>query len=185
MIKFNNMEEKYNADKIDEDENMEKKTFKTPVPIGYEIDENKSTLYNIVYKRKQDVLVWEDLIGKDIPITSSFIDTDSFICNHEEMEAHQFFEDTDENIFINEKHAKCALAISKISQLMPYYGGAITNKEWNSEIMKYCIARDNKGIIWPSFVYHNYHFLAFRSEKLRILFDNYNHQLVKDYLMID
>lgn len=38
-------------------------------------------------------------------------------------------EDDDKNIFISEKYAKAALALAQISQLMPYYGGEIT-EEW-------------------------------------------------------
>ena len=38
-------------------------------------------------------------------------------------------EDDDKNVFVSEKYAKAALALAQISQLMPYYGGEIT-EEW-------------------------------------------------------
>lgn len=41
------------------------------------------------------------------------------------------------NVFLTEKHAKSALAMAQISQLIPFYGGEITDEEWrDSNITK-------------------------------------------------
>lgn len=163
---------------------IEEKTFKTPVPTGYEIDKEKSTVENIVYKKKQEIKTWEDLIGIQRPKTQVWVGNSDSNINSDEEEGILIGE-SNRFEFIDERHAKSAIAMAQISQLMPFYGGAITNEEWKSGIMKYCIARNHEKIIWPSFAYHDFHFLAFRTEDWRILFDKYNNQLIKDYLMID
>ena len=77
------------------------------------------------------------------------------------------------------------LAMAMISQLMPYYGGEITEEEWkNSKINKYYInlyAGDIEKGTWDS----TYTFLAFHTPEQRDNFLKYNEKLVKDYLMID
>ena len=89
------------------------------------------------------------------------------------------------NIVASEKVAKSMLAMSMISQLMPYYGGAITDEEWeDTEAPKYIIKRYRKEVRVTSFnVAH--HFLAFHTIEQRDNFLKYNEKLVKDYLMID
>lgn len=45
--------------------------------------------------------------------------------------------------FLPKKHAKSALAMAQISQLIPFYGGEITDEEWkDSDMKKYVITRD-------------------------------------------
>lgn len=51
------------------------------------------------------------------------------------------------NVFLTEKHAKSALAMAQISQLIPYYGGEITEQEWlDRSMFKYIIKRDGCSI---------------------------------------
>ena len=158
----------------------ENKFFKVTAPNGYEIDEENSTFENIVFKKiEQGVKTWEDLIGKQIPDSFKWIDNKSYIRN-----ACGKFGLIDKNVFIDERHAKSALAMAQISQLMPYFGGSITDEEWKSNIMKYCIARDHKNLIYRSFVWHEYHILAFHTEEQRNNFIKYNKQLINDYLML-
>jgi hypothetical protein len=89
------------------------------------------------------------------------------------------------NIALTGKHCKKMLAIAQISQLMPYYGGAITNKEWeNTLITKYDITRINNNLFTGK-VCNNYKFLAFHTEEQRNDFLQYNERLVKDYYMMD
>ena len=88
----------------------------------------------------------------------------------------------DENVFIDEKHAKSALAMAQISQLMPYYGGAITDEEWKYSTRKYVISRYKNTII-DDYAVNLYYFLAFHTEEQRDSFYRNNEQLVKDYLM--
>ena len=158
----------------------ENKFFKVTAPNGYEIDEENSTFENIVFKKtEQDVKTWEDLIGEQMSDSYKWIDNKSYIRN-----ACGKFGLIDKNVFIDERHAKSALAMAQISQLMPYFGGSITDEEWKSNIMKYCIARDHKNLIYRSFVWHEYHILAFHTEEQRNNFIKYNKQLINDYLML-
>lgn len=89
------------------------------------------------------------------------------------------------NVFLTEKHAKSALAMAQISQLMPYYGGEITDEEWEDiSLNKYVIIREVnhvRTIIYCS----NYELLAFHTQEQRDEFLKNNEQLVKDYLMIE
>ena len=103
-----------------------------------------------------------------------------------------FFEDSciptsnnNRNVFLTEKHAKSALAMAQISQLIPYYGGKITNDEWkDSSIRKYIIFR-KMSYVGRCEAYSNYEFLAFHTAEQRDEFLKNNEQLVKDYLMIE
>ena len=159
---------------------MGNKFFKVTAPNGYEIDEENSTFENIVFKKiEQGVKTWEDLIGEQMSDSYKWIDNKSYIRN-----ACGKFGLIDKNVFIDERHAKSALAMAQISQLMPYFGGSITDEEWKSNIMKYCIARDHKNLIYRSFVWHEYHILAFHTEEQRNNFIKYNKQLINDYLML-
>lgn len=69
------------------------------------------------------------------------------------------------NIFIDAKHAKSALAMAQISQLMPYYGGEITDKEWGDHrILKRIILRSD-DCIKISDASIKYNFLAFHTKE--------------------
>lgn len=88
------------------------------------------------------------------------------------------------NTFLTEKHAKSALAMAQISQLMPYYGGEITNEEWSDGDMKKYVIMRNSSEVKCVVCYLNYDFLAFHTKEQRDAFLKNNEQLVKDYLMI-
>ena len=123
------------------------------------------------------VEVWEDLEEID----GCYINVQSKVVNV--TGATNYEENI--NIFKTEKHAKKALAMAQISQLMPYYGGEITNDEWdNDNIDKYEIRRFGNKIERGKYNY-TYQFLAFHTEEQRDEFLLNNEQLVKDYLMID
>jgi len=159
---------------------MEEKQFKVNISKWYEIDREKSTFENIVFKRvEKDIKRWSDLIGLMVPIGSTFFDGDSFSKIADDVE----FEDSSKGTFIDEKHAKSALAMAQISQLMPYYGGAITDEGWCDYTCKYTIARMEDHYIKGTANF-TYNFLAFHKEGQRDMFLKNNEQLVKDYLMI-
>ena len=72
-----------------------------------------------------------------------------------------------------------------ISQLMPYYGGAITYDEWEDYMVcKYYIYRSGNELSVNN-VRYSYSYLAFRTEEDRDKFLKHNEQLVKEYLMMD
>lgn len=95
----------------------------------------------------------------------------------------------DRNIAASEKVAKSILAMAQISQLMPYYGGEISESDWdNQEIRKYYISKNidittNCMDICRGETVDDYYFLAFYSRLQRDLFLENNGQLVYDYLM--
>lgn len=153
------------------------------IPEGYEIDEKKSTFEKIIFKKKkQEIKTWSDLIGEKIPKGSVYISGTSQI--KEENADLLFWKDSEKNIFIDKRHAKAALAMAQISQLMPYYGGAITNEEWEDDnLFKYNIER-YKNTVYLDGHSTMYTFLAFHTEEQRDSFYENNKQLVNDYLMI-
>ena len=163
----------------------EKKFFKVEVPKCYEIDKENSTFEHICFKKiEQEVRTWEDLIGTRRPKTQVWVDnSDSNINSDEEEEV--FIGESNRFEFIDAKHAKSALAMAQISQLLPYFGGRITDEEWkDDDIYKYTIERYH-GEAFCDFSTRLYHFLAFNTEEQRDNFLKYNERLVKDYLMLD
>ena len=100
------------------------KEINITVPEGYEIDKENSTFECIKFKKRIEVNIWKDIErveGIYISNTSDFTHVDTVITKTDSW---------DRNIFIDMRYAKAALAMAQISQLMPYYGGAITNVEW-------------------------------------------------------
>ena len=164
------------------------KELKIEVPKGYEVDKENSTFECIKFKKKKqvDIKTWEDLceagaISEETRLSGYCIGEDSNI-----WMAHRLrVVDNNRNVFLTEKEAISARAAAIISQLMPYYGGAITYDEWSSaSIPKYTIFRRlDKVFTDCSFTYYN--LLAFKTEDQRNEFLENNEQLVKDYLMLD
>lgn len=95
--------------------------IRVTIPEGYEIDTEHSTFECIKFKKKHKINTWKDL--KFIP--GYFIENDSSIEKLEEVIEKDC---EDRNVFTYEKYAKAALALAQISQLMPYYGGEVTNE---------------------------------------------------------
>ena len=143
----------------------------------YEVDAVLDNGNIVLRKKKSKFPTWESLGN----ISGMFIGAGS-----------EFFEasgvpvsDNNRNTFLNEKYAKSALAMAQISQLIPYYGGEITNDEWkDSSIRKYIIFR-KMSYVGRCEAYSNYEFLAFHTAEQRDEFLKNNEQLVKDYLMIE
>ena len=157
---------------------------KITVPKGCKIEsvehDDNEVVIMFSEDKKKEVRTWEDLKGSRVPFDSCYIDRNGELSSY-----RYFFGDTDKHVFIDEKHAKSALAMAQISQLMPYYGGAITDEEWaNNDIVKYVINR-NKNHIITCILCTEYEFLAFHTKEQRENFLKHNEQLVKDYLMIE
>lgn len=129
---------------------------------------------------KPIIKTYQDLIDNNIEINGYYLRDNSSIAF-----INVYSDLTNRNLAISEKVAKSMLATAMISQLMPYYGGEVTNKEWKDEtIKKYIIGR--RGVkLYIGFNCYTYVFLAFHTEEQRDEFLKYNEQLVKDYLMID
>lgn len=131
---------------------------------------------------KNVIKTYRDLIYNDESISGYFVSEYSeLICSD-----HVAACEENENIASNEKTAKSMLAMAMISQLMPYYGGEITDGEWlRIDVPKYIIYREFNYIKSTSKTFARYCFLAFHTAEQRDEFLKYNERLVKDYLMID
>lgn len=163
------------------------------VSINYATDNEKDYLiYHLKRCNYVDILkevfnitpikTYQDLIDSKMKITGYFIDSSS--ATIETINNSYFACNTNKDVAYSEKIAKSMLAMAMISQLMPYYGGAIIDEEWENTNSKYVISKIRNTIHIDDFV-AKYHFLAFRTKNLRDEFLKYNEQLVKDYLMID
>ena len=169
--------------KINKD--MEERNIKLSLTTAKEwykgSDETLKKLALQAYKEEElkEVKTWEDLVNIKVYKYGYYINTNSEI-----KEEAKTFIDNDKNLFIDEKHAKSALAMAKISQLMPYYGGKITDEEWENGTCKWSIIRmmDRIDTIYSTFL--NY-FLSFHTPEQRDEFLKYNEILVRDYLMLD
>ena len=145
--------------------NMQNESVKIQVPDGYEIDKENSTFDCIKLKKKNEVKeihTWDDLV----------------------VSRENKCYDWTYGLAI-----KSLIAEFKIKELMPYFGGAITDKEWENKSLEktviYKLHGDGKPYLIKVFTYRR--FLAFHTEKDACNFMSYpdNVQLVKDYLMID
>jgi len=156
-------------------------------PEGYEMNVDKHGI--VTFKKEEEepkIRTWDDLVklNKNVPDSSCYISTD---CETENISNGSFFNnEEDRNLFIDEKHAKSALAMAMISQLMPYYGGKISDEEWDEhKVVKYEIVRHFDETYRLATFDNDYYFLAFHTEEQQKDFLKYNEQLVKDYLMIE
>lgn len=148
------------------------KELKIEIPDGYEIDKEKSSFEKIVFKKKVEVNCWEDLKR----VTGVYI-TDS---NCIVPAAVGLVKPHNQNVFLNEKYAKSALALAQISQLLPYYD---INIDWTIANEKFCITRTSNKIEVRSWI-NMYHVLAFNTKSEAIRFLKHNEQLVKDFYML-
>lgn len=150
--------------------------FKVDIPDGFEIDKENSTLELIVFKEITKTLTFKDIKYID----GYYINTHSDICKIDQAN-----DSTNRNVFLTEKHAKSALAMAQISQLMPHYGKEITDEEWNNpNIPKFVLYRNGNGIKSDT-MWNIYKFIAFHTKEQRDDFLKYNERLVRDYFMLD
>lgn len=158
---------------------METNEMVITIPEGYEIDKENSTFECIKFKKKVKINTWKDLKF----ISGIFINSESYL-----KEISTITKDSnDKNVFISKKYAKSALALAQISQLMPYYGGEITEEEWkNVRLKKYGVLFYNSKIA-TNIYYDTKQMIGFHTEEQlnRFLSFPENIQLVKDLYMVD
>lgn len=178
---FRTDEENVMFKKIKDMENQ--KEVKISIPEGYELDKEKSSFERIVFKKEQKIKKWDDLMGTIIPEKSFYV-TDYSDIKGMSVDKCKFVE-AHKNVSIDERHAKSVLAFAQISQLIPYFGGEITEEEWNNiNIPKYRLGKVKNEII-EDITFAHYSLLSFHTIEQRDEFLKYNEQLVKDYLMIE
>lgn len=136
------------------------KTFKIEVPKGYEIDKEKSTFENIVFKEVENKLpkTWEEL-GK---IKGYFLDEDS---NIKEI-VYVSTSDYHKNIFATKEQAEAIIALAQLSQLREVYRNG-WKPDWNNKM--FCIEIYNNKIGTDEYLHLN-HFLSFQDAETRDLF---------------
>lgn len=147
------------------------------IPKGYEIDRENSTFENIIFKKKRAINTYSDLEEvKGFSIEEYSGDLAKLSIKGSNNLA----------IFIDEKHAKSAIAMAKISQLMPYYGGKVTNEEWENNDTKFVIELYKENILVKDICTNRHNFLAFHTKEQRDRFMSFeeNVKLIKDYFMI-
>lgn len=149
------------------------------------IEKELNKKWNPETKKLEDfkpvIRTYQDLIDNDLKIKGYCVIGPSDIISVN----GGVFSESNRNVASSKKVAKSMLAMAMISQLMPYYGGEITDEEWNNSTNnKYIIERRFGEIYRDAYCSVNC-FLAFHTDKQRDEFLKYNEQLVKDYLMID
>ena len=132
------------------------KTFKIEIPKGYEIDKEKSTFENIVFKEVKNELpkTWKELeVIKGYYVTTH--------CNITPVCGNLT------NVFATKEQAEASIALAQLSQLREVYRNGWA-PDWTDDSLKYCISfLDNKIIVS---VYYCNNFLSFQDAETRDLF---------------
>lgn len=136
------------------------KTLKITPPEGYEIDKEKSTFEEIVFKpvKKHLPKSWEEL-GK---VEGYFVTSDCKVGKA----VPQNTNDDHKNIFVTQSQAKASIALAQLSQLREVYRAAWVPDWYNVDQTKHCIIRMD-GKIDTSVLFRSAHFLSFQSPEIR------------------
>lgn len=153
------------------------KEVKITIPEGYEIDKENSTFECIKFKKIHQINTWENIPR----VNGCYISNCNIVTGYEGKPCEE-----NKDVYLTDKYAKSALALAQISQLMPYYGGEITNEEWKRNDRKFTIVSYD-GELKPFTHVNNKVLVAFHTEAQRTKFMSFpeNIRLIKDLYMID
>ena len=161
---------------------IERKSISIKIPDGYEIDNEKSTFTNIVFKpiACKFPKSWEDaFIGN--PIRGYWVNSASDV-----KMAKREAVANDRNVFKTEKQAKSALAYAQITQLMALscYNGDWTPDWENGLFDKYSLIRKDNTIelILRSDTFSP---ITFKSKDAQESFLKNHEDLLKQYFQMD
>ena len=159
------------------------KELNITIPEGHEIDLENSDLASgkIVFKPTTPK-AWRHQNHK---ISGYLISTMSEIKVAENIDSEL---ECNHNVFATEKHAKAALAIAQISQIMANderFGGPVTIDEWKDDTINKYIIEYYDGEIGTDCYHSSYYFLAFHTGEQRDLFLKENRDLVEAYFMLN
>lgn len=150
------------------------KTLKITPPEGYEIDKDKSTLEEIIFKpvKKQLPQSWEELET----IEGYWSTSHCGIIKNYNVKCR----DENKNLFATEAQAKASIALAQLSQLREVYRDGWV-PDWNSyrQKQKYSIININEIFIVNSSVNQHY-FLTFQSAEIRDEFLNNFKDLIEE-----
>lgn len=127
---------------------MKTKTLKIEVPTGYEIDREKSTFENIVFKKlpEKDVLpeTWEEFCKvQELRKTEYYISPTSEINTVPRIvKGSKRLPDSDGNVLHNKHTAKALLAYIKLIRLRDCYNKG-WKPNWKNQEKKYIITSTN------------------------------------------
>ena len=154
--------------------------LKINVPEGYEIDREKSTFEEIVFKKK----VEKKWVDDDYAVVEGY-SINLLSCVYGRIEGRN--RPSDYNVFPYKKQAESALAYSRLAQIIEYdkrFGGCITDEEWaDAGIVKFSITRVTNQI-YRDECFFAYNFLAFHTMEQRDLFLKENEEWIKKYFML-
>lgn len=155
------------------------KEMKITPPEGYIIDEEKSTIYNIVFKKKNELpTTWEEAYTKYLCNTTIYyINTNGKITQYTEpIPANAVF---NKNALLSQERAEEVLALMQLITLRDIYNDGWKPGWSNCEEIKYCIIGEKNTITTYTFVYEH-KILAFKTEELRDEFlKNFEELIVK------
>lgn len=139
---------------------METKELKIQAPEGYEIDREKSTFENIVFKKVERKLPkrWEDLYM----VKGWFVDFHSNVVTANIMHTA----DSVKNRFPTKEEAEACIALAQLCQLRDRYNDG-WKPDWTSSADdKYTIYFDDDEI-FSTESYSSHRILTFKTEELR------------------
>lgn len=142
---------------------MKDRELKIEVPDGYEIDKEKSTFENIVFKKIENELPknWCDLKF----IKGFFVNGESEIKEINEAHDKILAIKGNRNIFPTKEEAEACLALSQLCQLRDRYNDG-WKPCWNTNTMKHCIYV-SKGEIRGGHQFENSRILTFEKREIR------------------
>lgn len=137
------------------------KSVKIEVPQGYEIDKEKSTFENIVFKEVKNELpeTWKELEV----IKGWFV---NYMC--EITNVYGFSFSASKNVFATKEQAEASIALAQLSQLREVYRNGWV-PDWDNDNEKHCISLVNNKIKRVVYFSSN-NFLSFQDEETRDLF---------------
>jgi len=135
-------------------------TLKINVPEGFEIDKEKSTFEEIVFKpiKKELPKTWEDLGQID-----GYYTTNQAVCiSSGQLNTNLY----NRNVFATEAQAKASIALAQLSQLREVYRQGWVPDWSNSSEEKFTITKLDK-VIDINIGWRHHEFLSFQSEQVR------------------
>lgn len=139
---------------------METKEMKIEVPEGYEIDREKSTFENIIFRKAERKLSkrWEDL-----PFVEGwFIDAKCRIIETGRLNTQEY----NKNTFPTKEEAEACVALAQLCQLRDRYNDGWKPDWENTREMKYCIEIFKEKISKENY-YSTKKVLCFKTPELR------------------
>ena len=136
------------------------KSVQIEVPQGYEIDQDKSTFTNIVFRPIKEKELPKTL-GELETVKGWYVNTASDAIRSTESAANFI----NRNIFVTKEQAEAAVALAQLSQLRQIYRQG-WKPDWKDNSLKYVINKCKGEVTGDVYHYMN-HFLAFQSGEVR------------------